>query len=594
MQNVDEKYEKEFQERDTKAEIKCTIVSSMEKVFPKIAPKECVKKLAGLRGETVSFQIAYFWNGKTKLLGEISDISVDCRLDGMAGEPFSAKDISVRKVLLVPCVYTNHEEVDDDYLVTEPGLYPDLLRNLDDMGFPVISGQWRSIWVDLSIPKDAAAGFYDIQFVVKNNHKMNSDETFCETVTVNLEVIDQVLPELDIPHTEWLYCDCLANYYHVPVFSDEHWKIIEQFVRTAVRRGCNMLYTPIFTPPLDTAVGGERLTVQLVDVYTTDEEPASERKYSFGFEKLERWIAMGESCGIKYYEMSHLFTQWGAKAAPKIIAEVNGEKKRLFGWDTEGCGKEYSNFLAQFLQALDMKLHAWNIQKRVYFHVSDEPTKDQMNTYKAAKELIKDQVKEYHIIDAISSYEFYENKLIEEPVCSSDHIKDFLEESKRPQKLWVYYCTVQSFNVSNRFISMPGSRTRIIGDMIYRHNIDGFLHWGFNYYNSQFSLYPIDPYLTTDADGAFPSGDPFLVYPGKNGIPEESIRIMLMDEAFSDYRAMKLLEKLTDRETVLKCFEEEIFGELTFDRYARGREYVSKIRDNVNQKIKEAAKKGAE
>ena len=102
MQNVDEKYEKEFQERDTKAEIKCTIVSSMEKVFPKIAPKECVKKLAGLRGETVSFQIAYFWNGKTKLLGEISDISVDCRLDGMAGEPFSAKDISVRKVLLVP------------------------------------------------------------------------------------------------------------------------------------------------------------------------------------------------------------------------------------------------------------------------------------------------------------------------------------------------------------------------------------------------------------------------------------------------------------------------------------------------------------
>lgn len=26
----------------------------------------------------------------------------------------------------------------------------------------------------------------------------------------------------------------------------------------------NMLYTPLFTPPLDTAVGGERMTVQLV------------------------------------------------------------------------------------------------------------------------------------------------------------------------------------------------------------------------------------------------------------------------------------------------------------------------------------------
>lgn len=27
-----------------------------------------------------------------------------------------------------------------------------------------------------------------------------------------------------------------------------------------------MLYVPIFTPPLDTAVGGERLDVQLIDV----------------------------------------------------------------------------------------------------------------------------------------------------------------------------------------------------------------------------------------------------------------------------------------------------------------------------------------
>ena len=66
-----------------------------------------------------------------------------------------------------------------------------------------------------------------------------------------------------------------------------------------------------------------------------------------------------------------------------------------------------------------------------------------------------------------------------------------------------------------------------------RYQLDGFLHWGYNFYHSQFSTRSIDPYLCTDADGAFPSGDPFLVYPGRDGIPEESQRMMLIDEAMS-------------------------------------------------------------
>ena len=45
-----------------------------------------------------------------------------------------------------------------------------------------------------------------------------------------------------------------------------------------------MILTPIFTPPLDTAVGGERRTVQLVGITKTGSE------YSFDFTLLERWI----------------------------------------------------------------------------------------------------------------------------------------------------------------------------------------------------------------------------------------------------------------------------------------------------------------
>lgn len=98
-------------------------------------------------------------------------------------------------------------------------------------------------------------------------------------------------------------------------------------------------------------------------------------------------------------------------------------------------------------------------------------------------------------------------------------------------------------------------------------------------------MYPIDPYRCTDAGGAFPSGDPFLVYPGKDGKPEESMRQMLMDEAMSDYCAFMALEKLAGREKVLELIDEE---KVTFDEYPQDESYLLGLRRKVNQAIKDA------
>ena len=86
-----------------------------------------------------------------------------------------------------------------------------------------------------------------------------------------------------------------------------------------------MLLTPVFTPPLYTAVGGERPTVQLVKVIKEN------NKYSFDFENFRRYINLCLNCGIEAFEISHFFTQWGAKHAPKIVATVNGKEKQIFG-----------------------------------------------------------------------------------------------------------------------------------------------------------------------------------------------------------------------------------------------------------------------
>ena len=334
------------------------------------------------------------------------------------------------------------------------------------------------------------------------------------------------------------------------MFSEAHWEIIEQFVKTAADHGINMILTPIFTPPLDTEVGGERPTVQLVDV------EKSGSTYSFGFDKLKRWIDMCRANGIEYFEFSHLFTQWGAKHAPKIVAKENGELKRIFGWDTDATSEEYKNFMDQFLPELVRFIEDNGLKEFSYFHVSDEPRLDDLESYKSASEIIKKHLEGFLIIDALSNYEFYEKGLVANPIPASNHIEPFLE-NKVPN-LWTYYCCSQYKEVANRFFNMPSARNRILGIQLYKFDIVGFLQWGYNFWYSQYSRYPIDPFRVTDAGHAFPSGDAFAVYPGEDGQPLESLRLEVFYEALQDLRALKLLEELIGRDAVMKMLEEDV------------------------------------
>lgn len=549
-------------------------VTAMEKVLPSREPSDegMREQISGLKGETVSYQIACYAEPEGFIRGDVEVISP------------VRNWVRVRTVELVPCDYPCGIRRDEDYLATEPGMYPDRLEDLKELGdtkkswgIPLLYGQWRSLWVDVEIPEDAAAGTYSVEICIRAGQELLA------SVPMEVKVINAVLPALKIPHTEWFHSDCLANYYEVEVFSEEYWRIVENFVRTAVKRKYNMLLTPIFTPPLDTAVGGERRTVQLVDV-----EVLHDGTYAFGFENFERWVEMGKRCGIKFFEMSHLFTQWGAKAAPKIMAKKDGVYQRIFGWETDASGAEYGEFLHQFLTALKKELERLEIASKTYFHISDEPSMEHMDSYCAAKKTVAKDLEGYQIFDALSDYNFYEQGLVEQPVCSMDHIQTFLDHREaegEPKKLWGYYCVSQAEKVTNRFIVQPAYRTRILGVQMYKYKLDGFLHWGYNFYNSIYSLFSINPYQSTDAGKAFPSGDPFVVYPGKNGKPEESIRLMMMYEAMADLCAMNLLEELCGREAVLECIEAD---QVTMEVYPRNREYLAACRERVNERIGKA------
>lgn len=543
--------------------IETKLLSSLAKVFSdEELTAESWDKGSMLSNEVYSFQVAYRCVQESGNVPDQVNIRVKSELS-----PYT----TLRKVTLIQSDLPCYEDHDENVLRTTTGLYPDLLRPLNNS--VSLTKEWQSIWITVDPQGQIKADNYPVKLLFETQEgEVLASEVF------HITIIDNKLPKQTLINTEWFHTDCIATWYGDDVFCEAHWKRIEQFVKTAVNHGINMILTPLFTPPLDTKVGGERPTVQLVSVEKSGDN------YKFTFDRLDRWTKLCKANGVEYFEFSHLFTQWGAKHAPKIIATVNGELKQIFGWDTDAAGAEYESFLDQFLPVLVSYIKANDLEKCSYFHVSDEPSEDHLESYENASRILNKHLADFPIIDALSSYTFYEKGLVKRPIPASNHIEPFLQ-NKVPD-LWTYYCCGQYKQVSNRFFNMPSARNRIIGVQLYKYNIAGFLQWGYNFWYSQYSIHPIDPFKVTDAGKAFPSGDAFTVYPGEDG-PLESIRLEVFYEALQDLRALKHLEELVGRDTVIKLLEDGLETPITFTQYPKDAQWLLNKREEINQMISE-------
>ena len=553
--------------------LKTKIVSSLVKVYidTSIDELDRFEKISALKGERISFQLVTQYvkeekDGKfterklytPRLLGALSGYATLREVRNVGVEMPTLPDLA-----------------DDNYERTAPGLYPDVLAPLNYGGKVNARALFPSaVWVDVNIPSEAKQiGESELKIELIDDKGEKAGEE-----AIRIELIDAVLPEQELILTQWFHTDCLANYYDVEVFSEKHWNIIENFARVAVKNGINMLLTPTFTPPLDTQIGGERLTTQLVGVTVEN------GKYYFNFDLLDRWVEMCDRVGIKHFEISHLFTQWGAKHAPKVMATVDGEYKRIFGWETDAQAEEYVSFLRQFLKEFLAHMKKNGNDKRCYFHVSDEPVKDQIESYCKAKSSISDLLDGYVTMDALSDYQFFEEGVVTTPISNLNSISGFV--NRGIPNLWAYYCCGECSRVSNRFIAMPSSRNRSIGMQLYKYDIVGFLQWGFNFFSNQNSSDTVDPFTNSSGDSWVPAGDAHSVYPGFKGTALESLRLLVFHDAIQDIRAMKLCESLYSKAEVVSEIESIFGGELTFYTCAKSADTVLAIRERINEMIK--------
>ena len=103
----------------------------------------------------------------------------------------------------------------------------------------------------------------------------------------------------------------------------------------------------------------------------------------------------------------------------------------------------------------------------------------------------------------------------------------------------------------------------------------------YNFYNNKHSYDVVDPYGTTDGGYWVPSGDTFLVYPGADGKPCESIRLNALREAVDDIRALRAYEARFGRAATESLIMDGLDTSFDFKHYPTDPEYLINLRERI-------------
>lgn len=506
-----------FQPDDnTDSGVRFFLASSLERIFPGSAAGDASRTLTLLvpRNGTVSFQ-ACLKNMRP------SPLEIECAVTGGDG-----LNIRIRRVGYVPLrhltPYPDFSEVDAGGKA--PGLVPDPL--FPETKAMVGANESQSFWITVGASRDIVPGMRDLTVRFSSNPGGSLRELKAE-IDVRPFVVQ---PRRDFAVTHWWRAETITDWYKVEPFGKKWCEVTKPYLRDLVSHGTNVIFVPMLN------IRREHIDPppQLLRIRTS-----APGKYEFDFSDVKRFVEMAKECGAEYFEWPHLWIYSGVRHPVRIYGHgPDGRSELLIPTDAPATTGTYRLFLEQFLPEFHRFLENEKVLEISYFHISDEPHGEEMlENYKRARALLRELAPWMTVMDALSEVEYGRSGLVDHPIPIIDKAMAYVDEGI-PH--WVYFCCAPQGPYLNRFYDTPLPKIRMSGWLFYRLKAQGFLHWGYNYWDSIDKQKPIDPFLEGSANSwpFIPYGDPFVVYPGADG-PIDSIRWEVFAESLQDYAILQ-------------------------------------------------------
>ena len=375
---------------------------------------------------------------------------------------------------------------------------------------PLEAGTTRPVWIEVTIPADAAPGTY------RGTLTIDCDGT-THTLPYTVQVANHTLPapsewafHLDL----WQNPYAVARYYQVPLWSKEHFDYMRPLMTELANAGQKVITTSIIRHPWNS---------QTYDPFESmiGKYKALDGTWSYDYTVFDQWVEFMMSCGIDQQIDCYTLVPWGYKFDYYDIASHSIREIAC-----EPGTPDYEDLILPFLVDFAAHLKAKGWFERTCIAMDERP----MKQLQAARDVVRRADAGYRLKGAVNYSPEVVDLMYDIAVTfrHGDLPEGVVADRQANGQITTFY-TCCNPERPNTFTFSPLPESAFLGWHAAAMNIDGYLRWAY-------CSWPPQPCQDTRYDKRWSSGDTFLNYPGA-----PSVRWLRLVEGIQQYEKIRLL-----------------------------------------------------